>query len=86
MAALRGMMQYYEDYADEDDSTSVRLRREFGIKSTPQAPQTPVEDFDEDDGPIVPPESESLPEKALRVAGQRSAASTRRKSRLTGNE
>lgn len=81
-------LRYLLGVAEENvDSSSTEIDTIFDTFKIPrtQAPEPPVEDFDDGDGPIVPPEPESLPEKALRVSGQRTT-STRRKGRLTGNE
>lgn len=76
MQALRGMLQYYEDKMSEEvadeDEIDVEVRRSLGIQSEEHKS---VNGRAKEDGT-----SESLPEKALRIAGQ--ARAGRRKSIL----
>ena len=83
MRALRAMLQYYEDEADEDNNFSAAFRRDFGIKPSSKITRTEI-DTDEDGEPEVPKSrGESLPEKALRVSGASAVSRSRRKSRVT---
>lgn len=52
LRAIAEMFQFYEDTAQDDDETQVRVRRSFGIVGSTQA------DEDERD--------ETLPERAIR--------------------
>ena len=83
MRALRAMLQYYEDEADEDDNFSAAFRRDFGIKPSSKITRTEI-GTDEDGEPEAPKSrGESLPEKALRVSGASAVSRSRRKSRVT---
>ncbi|MCL6442535.1 MAG: hypothetical protein K6T83_03590 [Alicyclobacillus sp.] len=82
MNSLRDMLQYYEDFSDEDSPTHLAVRQSFGIKPSGE-PKIPARKIEEPNNTNIPDEGETLPERALRVASGKSRGP---KGRITRNE